>query len=161
VAGWARIVHTQFVKPCVATMINQQPPKTPAHLDALDFEITDFDEARRALDELPAGLQAMQQRSPGYWEHKRRGTLPSDRALTGTAMDWIVALPPTIRPHTTCEQFPRVANAIADSWEDVPLCTRVLDHMLQDYRGGRRGFPATVQAELSTLMQHQQQRPRR
>ena len=142
-------------------MTNQQPPKPPASLDALDFEITDFDEARRSLDELPAGLQVMQQLTPGYWEHRRRGVLPSDRALTGTAMDWIVALPPTVRPHTTCEQFPRVANAIAESWEDVPLCTRVLDHMLHDYRGGRRGFPATVQAELSSLMQHQQVRPRR
>jgi hypothetical protein len=141
--------------------MNQPPPRPPVHLDALDFEITDFDDARRALDELPAGLQAVRRASPNYWEHRRRGMLPSDRALTGAAMDWIVALPPTIRPHTTCEQFPRVANAIADSWEDVPLCMRVLDHMLRDYRGGRRGFPASVQAELSTLMQHQQRRPRR
>jgi hypothetical protein len=142
-------------------MIKHQPPKPSPSLDALDFEITDFDEARRSLDELPAGLLAVQTSAPGYWQHRRRGMLPSDRALTGAAMDWIVALPPTIRPHTTCEQFPRVANAIAESWEDVPLCTRVLDHMLHDYRGGRRGFPATVQAELSTLMQHQQQRSRR
>ncbi len=142
-------------------MINQPPPKPLPPLDALDFEITDFDEARRALDELPAGLQAMQQLTPGYWEPRRRGALPSDRALTGTAMDWIVALPPPIRPHTTCEQFPRVANAIAESWEDVPLCTRMLDRMLHDYRGGRRGFPSSVQAELSTLMHHQQERPRR
>jgi hypothetical protein len=139
-------------------MINRQPPKPPAQLEALDFEITDFDEARRALDELPAGLLVMQQKTPGHWEHRRRGVLPSDRALTGTAMDWIVALPATIRPHTTCEQFPRVANAIAESWEDVPLCKRVLEHMLHDYRGGRRGFPATVQAELSMLMRHQQVR---
>ena len=143
-------------------MINREPPKpSSAHLDALDFEITDFDEARRVLDELPAGLAQMQQTTPGYWEHKRRGQLPSDRALTGTAMDWIVALPPTIRPHTTSEQFPRVVNAIAESWDDVPLCMRVLDHMINDYRGGRRGFPATVQAELGALMRHQQQRPRR
>jgi hypothetical protein len=146
---------------CLAIMMNPQPPNKPAPLDSLDFEITDFDEARRALDELPAGLTAMQQRTPGYWEQRRRGMLPSDRALTGMAMDWVVSLPPTIRPHTTCEQFPRVANAIAESWADAPLCTRVLDHMLHDYRGGRRGFPATVQAELSTLMQHQQARPRR
>ncbi len=141
--------------------MTQQPPKPSAPLDSLDFEITDFDEARRALEELPAGLTAMQQTIPGYWEQRRRVALPSDRALTGTAMDWVVALPPPIRPHTTCEQFPRVANAIAESWEDVPLCTRVLDHMLNDYRGGRRGFPATVRAELSTLMQLQQARPRR
>jgi hypothetical protein len=133
-------------------------PKPLPHLDALDFEITDFDEARRALDELPAGLQQMQQKSAGYWDHKRRGALPSDRALTGTAMDWVVSLPPTIRPHSTCEQFPRVANAIAESWSDARLCKSVLDHMLNDYRGGRRGFPATVQAELGMLMRHQQQR---
>lgn len=142
-------------------MMKHPPPKPSSPLDSLDFEITDFDEARRALDELPAGLQVMQQKTSGYWEHRRRSVLPSDRALTGAAMDWVVALPPTVRPHTTCEQFPRVANAIAKSWEDVPLCRRVLDHMLNDYRGGRRGFPAMVQAELSTLMQHQQAASRR
>jgi hypothetical protein len=136
--------------------MSNQPSSKPT-LDALDFEITDFDEARRALDELPAGLSAMQQTTPGFWDQKRRGALPSDRALTGTAMDWVVALPVPIRPHTTCEQFPRVVNAIAESWDDVPLCMRVLDHMINDYRGGRRGFPATVQAELSMLMRHQQQ----
>jgi hypothetical protein len=142
-------------------MIDQQPPKKPAALDALDFEITDFNEARRSLDELPAGLTVMQQTSPGYWEHRRRTTVPSDRALTGTAMDWVVSLPPPVRPHTTCEQFPRVANVIAESWDDASLCTRVLDHMLHDYRGGRRGFPLTVQAELTLLLHHQQARPRR
>ena len=140
--------------------MNHPPQKPPAPLDALEFEITDFDDARRSLDELPAGVQAMQQLSPGYWNQRRRGALPSDRALTGTAMDWIVALPPPIRPHTTCEHFPRVANAIAESWEDVPLCTRVLDHMIHDYRGGRRGFPPTVQTELTNLYQHQQNRRR-
>jgi hypothetical protein len=138
-------------------MSNQPSSKPP--LDSLDFEITDFDEARRALDELPAGLMAMQHTTPGFWEQKRRGALPSDRALTGTAMDWVVALPVPMRPHTTCEQFPRVVNAIAESWGDAPLCIRVLDHMINDYRGGRRGFPATVQAELSMLLRHQQQRP--
>lgn len=141
-------------------MTNRDSPKPPPALDSLDFEITDFDEARRALDELPAGLVQMQQKTPGFWEQKRRGPVPSDRALTGTAMDWVVALPPTIRPHSACEQFPRVVNAIAESWNDVPLCMRVLDHMINDYRGGRRGFPATVQAELSILMRHQQGRPR-
>lgn len=142
-------------------MTHREPPKPSPSLDSLDFEITDFDEARRALNELPAGLAQVQQTTPGFWDQKRRVTLPSDRALTGAAMDWVVALPPTIRPHTTCEQFPRVVNAIAVAWGDVPLCMRVLDHMINDYRGGRRGFPATVQAELAMLMHHQQQQPRR
>ena len=139
--------------------MSNQPSSKPT-LDSLDFEITDFDEARRALDELPAGLSTVRDTLPGFWNQKRRGPLPSDRALTGTAMDWVVALPATMRPHTTCEQFPRVVNAIAESWDDVSLCVRVLDHMINDYRGGRRGFTASVQAELSMLMRHQQQRPR-
>jgi hypothetical protein len=153
-------LHETGATICLATMNNRDSAKPAAPLDALDFEITDFDEARRALDELPAGLTQMQQKTPGFWQQKRRGALPSDRALTGVAMDWVVALPPTVRPHTTCEQFPRVVNAIAESWNDVPLCTQVLDHMINDYRGGRRGFPATVQAELGMLMRLQQQRPR-
>jgi hypothetical protein len=135
--------------------------KKPWPADGIDFEITDFDEARRALDELPAGLQQMQRHSAGLWEQKRRPPLPSDRALTGAAMDWVVALPSSIRPHTTCEQFPRVVNAIAESWDDVPMCSQILDHMINDYRGGRRGFPAAVPAELGLLMRHQQQRPHR
>ncbi len=136
-------------------------PRPLRHLDAIDFESTDFDEARRALDELPPGLERFQRKAPDYWEGRRRSPLPSDRALTGLAMDWVVSLPPTIRPHSTCEQFPRVANAIAEAWDDVALCTSVLDHMLNDYRGGRRGFPAAVQAELGLLMRHQQQRQNR
>jgi hypothetical protein len=139
-------------------MSQPNPSKKPRSANGIDFEITDFDEARRALDELPAGLQQMRRYTPNFWEHKRRPPLPSDRALTGVAMDWVVALPTSIRPHTTCEQFPRVVNAIAESWDDVPLCSQILDHMINDYRGGRRGFPATVQAELGTLMRHQQQR---
>jgi hypothetical protein len=142
-------------------MSNRETPSKSAQFDAIEFEITDFDEARRALDELPPGLAQVQQKNAGYWESKRRGPLPSDRALTGAAMDWILALPPSVRPHTTCEQFPRVVNAIAEAWSDVPLSSRVLDHMINDYRGGRRGFPATVQAELTMLARHQQDHHRR
>jgi hypothetical protein len=55
--------HT--VRECLslATTMNHQSPKPLAPLDALDFEITDFDEARRALDELPAGAGFR----PRYW----------------------------------------------------------------------------------------------
>lgn len=141
-------------------MSTPSTPKKPPEFDALEFEITDFDEARRVLDELPAGLEAVHARTPGYWEARRRPASPTDRALTGRALDWLVALPPNVRPHSTCEQFPRVANAIAEAWGDVPQSMRVLDHMINDYRGGRRGFPPAVQAELAVLMRHQQVRPR-
>lgn len=141
-------------------MSTPSTPQKPPEFDALEFEITDFDEARRVLDQLPAGLEAVHARTPGYWERLRRPPAPSDRALTGHALDWLVTLPADVRPHTTCEQFPRVANAIAESWRDAPQCMRVLDHMINDYRGGRRGFPPAVQTELALLMRHQQLRPR-
>jgi hypothetical protein len=139
------------------------PPKTPAPFDALEFEITDFDAARRALDELPPGVAEVQRINSGFgnWGGQRRKPLPSDRALTGEAMDWVVQLPPALRPHSTCEQFPRVANALAASWSDVSYSLKVIDHLINDYRGGRRGFPAAVQGELRELHAYQTTRLRR
>lgn len=138
------------------------PPSKPAPpFGAIDFEITDFDAARRALEELPAGLAEMQRIRGGQWDDRRRKPLPSDRALTGEAMDWVVHLPPALRPHSTCEQFPRVVNALAASWSDLPLSLQVIDRMINDYRGGRRGFPVAVQAELRELHAYQAMRQRR
>lgn len=140
-------------------MYGQQPPKKPSTpLGSIEFEITDFDDARRALDELPAGVAEVQNLAAGSWEERRRKPVPSDRALTGSAMDWVVGLPAQLRPHATCEQFPRVINAVADSWADLPFSLQVLDHMINDYRGGRRGFPQAVQQELGSLFEHQQAR---
>jgi len=138
-------------------MSTSPPPKPTPPWGAIEFESTDFDDARRALDELPAGLGALQKAREG-WESRRRAPLPTDRALTGAAMDWVIHLPPSLRPHAACEQFPRVVNAIAASWHDVPFGLRVIEHMINDYRGGRRGFPPTVKAELQALYQHQRNR---
>jgi hypothetical protein len=126
---------------------------------SIDFEITDFDMARRALDELPPGVEAMQRLNSQHWESQRRKPLPTDRALTGEAMDWVVTLPPALRPHTACEQFPRVINAIAASWREIGFSLQVIDHMINDYRGGRRGFPDAVLKELNALYLHQQSQP--
>lgn len=131
-------------------------PTTPP--GSIDFEFTEFDLARRALDELPAGVVAVQRLKGTNWEAVRRKPLPSDRALTGEAMDWVVGLPPSLRPYSTCEQFPRVVNAIAASWNDLPFSLQVIDHLVNDYRGGRRGFALAVKSELQALYQHQQQR---
>jgi hypothetical protein len=150
-------------KPASPAAVPDNPTSKPAPLGAIDFEVTDFDEARKALDELPAGVAEMQRinQGGGNWYAQRRKPLPSDRALTGAAMDWVVSLPPSLRPHTSCEQFARVVNAVADSWSDPTFSVRVLEHMIKDYRGGRRGFPASVQQELEALYQHQLSRLRR
>ena len=136
-------------------MFNQQPPKPPPrNPDSIDFELTDFEDARHVLDDLPPGLVESKHLQPGYWEQQRRKSVATDRALTGQAMDWVIHLPPALRPHAACEQFPRVVNAIAGAWGDHGYSVQVLDHMINDYRGGRRGFPSAVQQELAALLAH-------
>jgi hypothetical protein len=135
-------------------MASQHPPKTSAPPGSIDFEVTDFGSARQVLDGLPAGVAEVRQMRPGFWEQQRRRPTPTDRALTGAAMDWVMSLPAELRPHATCERFPRVVNAIAAAWSDTAHRLQVLDHAINDYRGGRRGFPDTVQSELAALHAH-------
>ena len=134
------------------------PPPKPRSLDSIDFELTDFEDARHVLDDLPPGVVESKHLQPGYWEEQRRKPVATDRALTGMAMDWVIRLPPALRPHAMCEQFPRVVNAIAGAWGDVAYAGQVLEHMINDYRGGRRGFPASVQQELVALLAHHRTR---
>ena len=71
----------------------------PGSLDlgALEFELTDFNEARLALEQPPEGLQAASALRPGRWDNKRRPKLPTDKALVGRTLEWIVALPESAR----------------------------------------------------------------
>ena len=131
-----------------------QPPSAP---ETFEFELTDFQQARQVLDELPAGVREVAHLAPGYWEERRRKALPTDRALTGTAIDWLLALPTTVRPMVMCERFPRIVNHIAETWRDHAGTVAALGRLLTDERGGRQGFPPDIRAELQRLRQHAQQ----
>ena len=63
---------------------------------------------------------------------------------------WYIGSSGQVLPNGVYE-FTLVINAIAASWLDVPYSLQVIEHMINDYRGGRRGFPASVQAELQAL----------
>ncbi len=128
------------------------PPRfKPTASGVLDFEPASLDSARAALDELPVGVERVLDGVPGYWAKTRRTQLPTDRALTGMAMDWVRDLPPNIRPQVTIERYPRIVNAMAESWPDSEARTRMFDHLLNDRRTGRRGFPIDVEREISAL----------
>ena len=125
---------------------------SPSQDEGFDFELTDLDEARQVLD---AGsltqFDVATAARPEHWQRLRRRRLPTDIALTGHAIDWLLALPPTIRPESLGRQFPRIANALAEVWNDPAECQAALDKLLCDGRRGRKGFPDAVRLELEAL----------
>ena len=133
------------------TMVTSNSISKRTNFGALEFEPIDLAEARKVLDDLPAGIEAVQTMTPGYWQSRRRKTEPTDRALTGVALDWMMTMPAALRPAATAQAFPRIVNAIARAWSDPDECHALLDSLVNDRRPGRRGFPTPVRSELEAL----------
>ncbi len=128
------------------------PPPSTWKDEGLEFEITDFGEAKRVLDdESISQFHVAVNDSPAHWKRVRRATLPTDRALSGQTIDWLLSLPSSLRPQHLSTQFPRVANALAQAWGEPQECQAALDKLLNCERKGRKGFPANVQDELMAL----------
>ena len=102
---------------------------------------------------LPAGPQQRPPESPDSegWTAQRRAPRHTDEALTGTTRAWLRKLPSGRQPQRLCVLYPRVANRIAWCWNDATLLPQVLDDLLVDRRGGRKGFPRSVVVELKRL----------
>jgi hypothetical protein len=75
-------------------------------------------------------------------------------ALSSFAAAWKEKLPAAIRPQQLCAQYPRVANRLGLCWSDPQLTGRLLEELLIDQRGGRRGFPKPVAEELMRLRRY-------
>jgi hypothetical protein len=136
-------------------MTNSTSGKSPdSAFDGIDFELTDISDARKALDDLPPGVGELERHMPGYWEKRRQSPSAADRALTGRALEWLVQLPPALRPTRMSQRFPRLVNALATVWGDAPRALAAIDNLLVDRRGGRQGLPEDVQSELKLLLEH-------
>jgi len=121
----------------------------------IEFEITDVADARKEAAK-PAAIVALEKLLPGYWEEQRRPLSPSDRALTGKAIDWLMALPAKARPKALSEQFPRIANHLAEHWGDLACAQMSLLRLLADERGRRKGFSLQIEQEIGRLAAHVQ-----
>jgi hypothetical protein len=126
-------------------------PAAAQQLDTIAFEATDLAEARRSLDELPAGVAQLAKYEPNYWEQRRRRPTTEDRALTGVAIEWLLLLPPEVRPRALCERHPRLVNLLAAAWSCREERALLLQSLLTDTRGGRGGFPSNVLREIEAL----------
>ena len=128
------------------------PPASTWQDKGLEFEITDFGDARRVLDdESLAQFEVAPRSSAEQWKRVRRPTLPTDRALSGQGIDWLLRLPPGVRPELLVSRFPRIVNGLAEVWNEPSECLAALDKLLGGDRKGREGFPPQVRAELIAL----------
>jgi hypothetical protein len=129
----------------------------------LEYAAASLDEARRALEEPPAGVAALPPTSPFEWMRRRRVLSESERRISRAATQWMLALPADVRPVELLRRFARIANHLAANWHDPDATRRCLDDLLLDRRGGRQGFPPAVAAELIRLHHHfeRQQRSQR
>ena len=83
------------------------------------------------------------------YNHLRKAA-PANIALPRTLM-WCECLPPRIRPVALMRHFARIANVIAAAWDDLDQYETYMESLLTDKRGGRKGFPSEVLAELAAL----------
>lgn len=82
---------------------------------------------------------------------RRDAPNPRDMTLSALASAWRDAMPAGITPDALCTLYPRIANRLALCWKDADLSATLLDQLLGDSRGGRRGFPTLVRRELVSL----------
>jgi hypothetical protein len=87
--------------------------------------------------------------SEAAYKHLRKAQ-PASEPLPGT-FKWISRLPRNVWPLQLLGQFPRVANALAASWNHPESFRGCLYDLLVDQRGNRRGFPDEVVRELLAL----------
>jgi hypothetical protein len=86
------------------------------------------------------------------WQAMRRAE-PLNRPLPVTSR-WVASLPAEFQPLALLQFFPRIANRLASVWGDDAGLTECFTDLLMDRRGGRQGFPPTVQRELSLLREY-------
>jgi hypothetical protein len=133
----------------------KREPASSAPPGTIDFELTDIAEARAAHDVLPPGIEQFERRqNPKLWQERRRRLLATDRALTGRSLEWVMRLPTALRPLALIDHFPRIVNSLSASWDDIEESLSVFDHLLNDRRIARRGFPAGVRLEIEALCEH-------
>jgi hypothetical protein len=90
--------------------------------------------------------------APRDWTTARKAR-PADTLFPAT-LRWIDALPEEVRPHALSRAFPRIANMLARLWPNAAAFSDYMNDLLVDRRGGRKGFPLQILADLNRLRAH-------
>lgn len=121
--------------------------------DVLPFEPVSLDDARKALES--AVVAPAPARDPSLL---RAPPDPASQVLSDCAIRWLSELPPEVRPLALPRDFVRIANRIADTWQDPDACLKYLDSLLFSDRPRKRGFPDRVGLEIAKLREHRMER---
>lgn len=115
---------------------------------ASEIRVDDVSPRRRALNAAAIGIVTARN-DPFY----ARKALPSNLPLS-TTFKWVAGLPREMRPLALLQQFPRIANQLANAWIDPVAFRDDMFDLLIDRRGARKGFPPEVESELLALRAH-------
>jgi hypothetical protein len=99
----------------------------------------------RFRDEVGPGKRATD------WSVRRAALVDGDRVLLSHTHLWLRRLPSNCQPTRLCRHYPRIANALAECWNDTTLGDRLLVDLLIDRRGSRAGFSVRIVKELHVL----------
>lgn len=114
----------------------------------------------RLLPQLRARDGAAADNAAVDWVRLRAPMTDRDRVLLSPTHLWLRSIPTPLHPKRLCRFYPRVANRLAEAWEDHGRTDRLLDELLNDRRGMRRGFPERIMFELERLERFHARRPR-
>jgi hypothetical protein len=96
-----------------------------------------------ALADPPGGIAALM---------TEKGLGPSAvRTLSQPARRWLLSIPRRHRPRMLAQRYPHVVNKLTIMWGDRQLVEDYFADLIVDHRGGRRGFPSEVTAEILRL----------
>lgn len=73
------------------------------------------------------------------------------RTLSQPARRWLLSIPRRHRPRMLAQRYPHVVNKLTIMWGDRQLVEDYFADLIVDHRGGRRGFPSEVTAEILRL----------
>ena len=122
----------------------------PGNADSgsLEFEKVSLTDARKVLEETgPAAYVAP--KKPQNWDEKRSQS--ATETLSDETNAWMSELPESVRPGQLALRYARLANRLCKVWNEPAKCDRLLDDLMLDRRGTRKGFPLQIANELATL----------
>ncbi|MBX3605427.1 MAG: hypothetical protein KF788_09150 [Piscinibacter sp.] len=94
------------------------------------------------------------------WTSWRAPMTDRDKVLLSPTHFWLRSIPTPLHPKRLCRFYPRIANRLAEAWDDHDRTDQLFEDLLNDRRGKRRGFPERIIFELQRLERFHARRPR-